>query len=144
MKHIWAWTLVLVAGGALYVAQTATTNHDERRPQEKTASQRSAAELEKSIEMNFLRYGSEGEVVSTKERIEQLGTRDEVTAVLRRMIAKYRYARERSPELRYMIGATYILGELQDKQAQDGLLLLVSDRRVDESVRAMAVRSLGK
>jgi HEAT repeat protein len=138
MKYILAVLLVVAIGGVLYIAQTSS-----RLPKDPVNLPNSQAELEEAIKKIFLRRGTEGEREDTKERLEQLGTKEEVTAILRKLVAEHQYAQEESLDLSYLNGATWMLGEMADKQAEDRLSQMVFDPLVHENIRALAVKSLG-
>ena len=143
MRYLGTLALGLLFGGVLCGAQTAGARHTHNAALQKQSLR--SADLERQVEMIFLQCIRvlAGEKDDRKERIEQLATKEEVTDILRKMVARHRYAREESLGLIYLMGATSMLGELGDKEAERGLAVMIFDRRVHEDVRAMAVRSLG-
>jgi hypothetical protein len=143
MRYMAVLLLVIILGGGLYVADTAT---ESRKDQGNTqnAQAGSQQDLQKAIQMIFLQHGEEGKGDNDKkEKIKQLGPREEVIARLREMVARHKYAREGSLELTYLYGAVWMLGEMADKQAEDKLSKMAFNPRVHENIRALAVRSLG-
>jgi HEAT repeat protein len=142
MRYIIVLVLVMIAGSVLYIAQTSATG--TRKEQGKSNAQvQSQQSLQKSIEMIFLKYPEGFEEDNKKERIDQLGTREEVTSILRQMLVQYQHAQEESIELSLIYGATSMLGEMADKQSQDRLAQMAFDPLTHEDIRAVAVRSLG-
>jgi HEAT repeat protein len=143
MRYMAVLLLVIILGGGLYVADTATeSGKDQGNTQ--NAQARSQQDLQKAIQMIFLQHGEEGKGDNDKkEKIKQLGPREEVIAILREMAAWHKYAREESLELTYLYGAVWMLGEMADKQAEDRLSKMAFNPRVHENIRALAVRSLG-
>src|SRR5262249_19594040 len=143
MRYMMVALLVIVAGGVLYITQT-TTGARKEQGNPTNAQPASQQNLRKAIEMAFLQYRARGQDENDrKEKIEQLGSPEEVTAILRELVAENQYAREESIGFVYLTGATWMLGEMGDKQAEDRLAQMIFDPLVHENIRAQAVRSLG-
>lgn len=89
-------------------------------------------------------HADPGEKYKKKTMLKELGREAEVQAILLKMVEEHKHSEPGTEEYQYLLGATLILGEMRAKQAIDSLSRLVSDQNVSGTVRASAIRSLGK
>lgn len=89
-------------------------------------------------------HSDAGEKYNRKAKLEELGSRTEVQAILLKMLEAHAHAEAGTTEYVYLLGATTMLGELRVKDAVVPLSRLFSDQGVNVSVRAFALKSLGQ
>lgn len=102
------------------------------------------SDLEKEVQMIFLRHVGEGEKYDKKAKLEELGHKDEVQTILLNMLTKYKYSRPGTAEFLYLNGSTWMLGAMGVKQSIPPLSNVLVDQRIDPTIRALALRSLGQ
>src|SRR6266542_1018277 len=103
-------------------------------------------DLEGKIERVFLYQPRTdvGETYNLKARIEELGPKEKVMTVLLAMISLHRNARPGTSEYLYLLGSTWVLGEMGERQAVSQLSRNLFDQDVDKDIRGFTARSLGQ
>lgn len=104
------------------------------------------SDLERRVQDIFLYqpHSAAGEKYNRKAKLEELGSGTEVRDILLKMLRSHAHVEAGTPEYVYLLGATTMLGEMRVKEAIDPLSRLFSDQKINVSVRAFALRSLGQ
>ena len=89
-------------------------------------------------------HGTDDEGFDKKSRLEQVGSKAEVGTILLNLLEQNKYAQPGTEGYKYLIGATSLLGNLQVHEAAKPLSRIFSDRKINTSARAFALRSLGQ
>jgi hypothetical protein len=98
--------------------------------------------LEEKVRLLFMQ--EDGPPRDIPNDLRQLGGEREIAESLLQMASRYKHAEAGTIEFKLLRPAVSLLGELRANSANEFLSSLATDSKVHQSVRAMAIRSLGQ